>query len=324
MEHAAVRRQRLCETRSQDYIEVLSNNGQLLDLRHLLIDELRGVSAPYSDRAVTCVLESDGKKYLGTNIEQSVRPRFIHAERVALASMQSEKIWQIGRIVMGGLGQSKMKEIAPCYSCFEALKPFLAEDVELVLFEPNDFHQISVVPAPELAHAYEPKPPARITAENDARAIAEELREKTALRGNDLAFMAYLKKNLGDCGLKLYLTGSACGRGGIGQVIEKRKGSYTDLDLVVIAPDPQVGARGGYSQRTKERIEKLFLASVKAADSGSRKLKYRAGSGVAAESILKDRYARIETEIDLTIAPNLYEGMLDKTYYRNNWFVEIA
>lgn len=290
---------------------------EIITARKALLPKLLRDDAPVTNRTVACMLQTtEDREYRGRNHERGykpVSPVFIHAEMAALVNMleSDEASGSISRIIMAGTGQEKAKEIAPCRSCYTTLLQYMATHVELVLLQPNYFRNAMVLGGDAIERAYEPKEPLQIGGGETKQQTAKELEAKTDLNQNDAFFIAHLREFMIENEVELYLTGSASGRGGISQEIHKlERKSYTDIDLVAVTdkyPDARklVDDLNKGSATHEPRVVRCRKPTV---------LRSLKGKGFGPEG----------TTLDLIVAPTLEEGILDPSYYRNNWYVKIA
>ncbi len=290
---------------------------EIITARKALLPKLLRDDAPVTNRTVACMLQTTkDKEYRGRNHERDykpVSPVFIHAEIAALVNMleSDEASGSIDRIIMAGTGQKKVKEIAPCRSCYTTLLQYMATHVELVLLQPNYFRNAIVLGGDAVERAYEPKEPLQIEGGETKQQTARELEAKTDLNQDDALFVSHLREFMIENEVKLYLTGSSSGRGGISQEIRRlERKHYTDIDLVAVTgkyPDARklVDDLNEESTECEPRTVRCRKPTMR------RSLK---GKGFGPEG----------TPLDLIVASTLEEGMLDPAYYRNNWYVKIT
>lgn len=203
------------------------------DLKLKLESLLDEAEAPISNLKVACIIRTQEGEYYGKNHEWASPQYFAHAEERALFQMKQYGDFSgIRAVHIGGRGQVKKSQISPCDNCFYILTPFLSEDSKLVLFEPNNLSDSMTFTAREFTEAYSRLEYSAIKGEDFSRA-REELMRKTPLVEPGLSFVADLRILGLEKQISFYLTGSASGRGGISQLINKKQNKpYTDLDIV--------------------------------------------------------------------------------------------
>ncbi len=112
------------------------NEEQPAEYRELLARAAEGLSrayAPHSGFPVAAViLTTDGREFLGVNIENASYGLSLCAERAALANMVAS-LGPSARIALLALVSEKSNPCYPCGACREMLYPFTTDNTQLLL-----------------------------------------------------------------------------------------------------------------------------------------------------------------------------------------------
>jgi cytidine deaminase len=335
MSTASYERWRIHEAKEND-LEVIgakqdTYEAELLVARDALVAALQAARAPKTGLRVACVLQTEDGIYSGSNQEpgryEAPFP-FRHAETAALAKMMQESGSEtVDRVIMAGLGQKKMKQVAPCFKCYDMLNGFFNENTELVLFEPGKLDRAVVLNSTEHASAYEKKSPLAIT-ETDPESIKAELRGKSALSEEDIQLVARLRKIGLEHNIALYLTGSASGRGWISQPLKEKTGeSPSDLDIVAVTNEPahkvaELVLPNGVTP--VDMLNRGFATREWYPEKKRGLMSHEAFLGSPRHHAHSYKNEHKKTPLEITVAPELASGMLDKRYYDRNFYLQIA
>jgi cytidine deaminase len=290
----------------------------LYEDRGKLVNALMTAEKPrLTGRLVACLLDTESGTYIATNLEQDEEPHFHHAEIEALGQIASVGALSINRVVMTGAGQDKIKEVSPCFDCYDALQPYLSSSCDLVLVQPNTFTRAIVLNPEEHTEAYSPKPETSISGTTHEEIVAD-LRQKTELEHEDLDFVADLRLLGLDEGIHFYLSGNASGKGWVSSVLNKEFGiPYTDIDIAAVTEIPKprvlravkrVARKYGYAGHIYSRNNDITSTSTEQVRT------YQGGN----KKVSKTK------KVDLTIATGLDEAILDPNYRARNFYHAVS
>lgn len=117
----------------------------------------RNAYAPYSHyRVGAALLATNGKTYIGCNVENASFGVTNCAERTALFSAIADGAREfIALAVVGGIDNTFDNSIVPCGICRQALVEFCKEDFPVILKNNNTYRIISL--GDFLPHSFSPK-----------------------------------------------------------------------------------------------------------------------------------------------------------------------
>jgi cytidine deaminase len=201
---------------------------------------LKLAKAPISKRKVSCILEqrNSDKRFCGFNIE--TKTDILHAEHNALFKKTKNRFYFNKIHIMASGSQFDIKNAIPCENCSKLLLPHSTTNSKIIFYT-SDGKLNYILNFRKLVSKYRPFKNC-INLRSDK--IDEFLEEKTPLTKVDMKWMTELcnliiehnlkdKKNI----IKLYMTGSASGRGGPKTVLAKKitGNDYgADVDLLFI------------------------------------------------------------------------------------------
>jgi cytidine deaminase len=291
--------------------KAIDKNTDIPRARTLLLEELLMAYAPVTGRSVACLLQTDKAIYSGHNYEHTDPIHFDHAEKNAVKKMPQDEIIQ--KVFLAGKGHEKAKSATPCSECYDALNKNFSPNTEVVLFQPDTLLTEMAFSFLEHSGAYAPKPYSSI-AGSDRKEIETELKEKTLLRDEGLELVADLRLLGLDTGIHFYLTGTASGRGSMGNLINLRQGvSYRDIDLIAATKLDRRTTEGmveGIIYQHFGRLEKKeTILNVWFINEIRKQSHYFSGK---------------KEILDFTVAPTLKDGMIRMDYLRKNFFHQIS
>lgn len=200
---------------------------------------LRQAKAPISKRRVACILEpqNSNKQFCGFNIEN--KKGILHAEHNALLK-KPKGMFYLNKIHMMASGsQFDIKNAIPCENCFKLLLPHSTANSKIIFYT-SDGKLNYILNFKDLIPKYKSFKN-RINLRG--KKINKFLKEKTFLTQIDKKWTEELcnlvieynlehKKNT----IKLYITGSASGRGGAKTLLARKsiKNDYDDIDLLFV------------------------------------------------------------------------------------------
>ena len=121
-------------------------------IKQKLLNELKKSFAPFTKLKVACVLQTKLGEYYGHNYEKNDFT-FLHAEQNAVIEMKNNNDSSGIKLVhIAGEGQHKIKRIAPCNECYEALEPFLNKKSKLISTNKNQSNVSSLPFWRDLSH----------------------------------------------------------------------------------------------------------------------------------------------------------------------------
>jgi hypothetical protein len=255
---------------------------------------------------------SGGRLYSDHNYEYSSN-RIQHAEVGALAKVPANE--KIEAIFITGQGQKKIRKVAPCFDCYEALLPRLSHDYRLVLFDPVKAGELIMFTSVEVAAAYKTRPYTKIEGK-DVASIDEELKQLTPLNPTDRSFVTNVRLENLSGNVKVYLTRSSSGRGWISQAVNEKQGySYGCVCLLVNYESEE------QNMRCEEQMRKLVLShydnvSIEAVSSKAR---------WQSTTIEGTRFSSGGKKVvEIMFALDFRKGFTKKGLCERNFFIEIA
>jgi cytidine deaminase len=281
--------------------------------------ELNKCHAPVSGYFVACAIFTEKDVYIDHNYEFENPTIFEHAEiRTLKKVLKIENKPKILKIVMIGGGKvKKFKYYIPCYTCTNALSPYITNTTSVHLLPmPNSKKTLSAKFG-ELIASYVDLPYSKIDS-NDRESIKVELQEKTILKNKELDFITDLSLLGKKENIEFYLTGSATGRGAVSALImNKTDSSYGDIDLILITPD-------GY-EKIKSELELLLIKNYGSFTEENRSIPiHQNKKGVVLKKIFYHCGIDEKMLVDITFSKDFRGSFHYHEYELKNWFHQIS
>ena len=111
-----------------------------------LIREARGVAerayAPYSGfRVSAVVVDEDGNRYYGVNVENSSYGLTVCAERVAVFSAVAGGARRISKVVVYSLDSER--PVVPCGACLQVISEFGGDDTLIYMVSRDGYYEVA-------------------------------------------------------------------------------------------------------------------------------------------------------------------------------------
>ncbi len=290
-----------------------------MNISEQLRKEMHHCHAPVTGYLVACAIQTNQGIYLGHNNEKEHPTIFEHAEIVALKNMlQGEEKPQIQRMVMlGGGNVKKMKHYIPCFSCTEALAPYLTPETQIELLPLKDFQEGLTITAGELTRSYQDLPYSKFTSTTPGDLLTEA-KNKTLLTEKDLRFIVDLALLGKEAGINFYLTGSSTGRGAVSTLIlTKTGGTYQDLDIIAVTEQDPL--------QVEQKIEACIERHYGTFEKTNRAIPlHHNPRGVVVRKSFYHHTLDQPGIIDLTLSRDFKGAFCYRQYELKNWFHQLS
>jgi cytidine deaminase len=279
--------------------------------------ELARSKAPITGFLISCAIITDNNIYFNHNFEQKNSDIFNHAEQNALKEiLKQEKTPLISKIVMMAGGKIiKFKNYTPCSICSHVLAPYMKPRSIIELLPISGISKNLKLKFSEVLKSYSKLEYSKIENTEEEK-LELELRNKTCLKEKDLKFISNLIMLGNKNKIRIYLTGSSSGRGGISNLIMKKtECGYHDIDLIVIT---KFGTK-----KIQKEIENLIATHYSSFIIKNRIVpRHKNKKGVVLKNIAY--HIKNGTIIDLTFATNTDGAFRQSPYEKGNWYHQLV